>query len=173
MESVGLIRIGRQALSWGSALFINPSDPMPQTLAETPWQERTGFDAVYISHPMEIHGEQRSLVPSIDCRESLYSFNLHGREALLPLRKKIGKDGDWNLAGDKNIGWWGEFAWHQEENPYLKANVGIDYFLFRWVVDVLSDWFMMVLVKFLHCMNGTKDHLSTLYLTALFGNRCC
>ena len=122
------LRIGRQALSWGSALFINPSDPIPQTLIETPWQERTGFDAVYISHPLGNSRGTVDLFGTVDQIAGKFSFFFSSWEgSLIGIAEKDRRRWGLNLMGDNIIGWWGEFAWHQEEVPYLKANIGIDY----------------------------------------------
>ena len=122
------IRIGRQALSWGSALFINPSDPIPQTLIETPWQERTGFDAVYISHPLGNSWGAVDIFGTADQIAGKVTFFLPAWEAsIIAIAKEEQQRWGLNVAGDNVVGWWGELAWHQEEAPYLKANVGIDY----------------------------------------------
>ena len=40
------LRIGKQALNWGSALFFNPTDVVFQYLFAQPWQERKGFEGI-------------------------------------------------------------------------------------------------------------------------------
>ena len=122
------IRIGRQALSWGSGLFINPSDPIPQTLVETPWQERTGFDAVYISHPLGDSWGTVNLFGTMDQIAGKFTVFLPTWEgSIIGIAEEERLRWGLNLTGDHVIGWWGEFAWHQEETPYLKATIGIDY----------------------------------------------
>ena len=46
------VRIGRQALQWGSALFVNPTDPFPQVLFTEPWRPRAGVNAARVSVPL-------------------------------------------------------------------------------------------------------------------------
>ena len=125
------VRLGRQALSWGSALFINPSDPVPQTLVETPWQERTGVDALYMSHPLFFEGNPwgaLNLFGSIDQLAGQLSFFLPAWEgSIIAIAEESGQRWAFNISGDHIVGWWGEVAWHQEESPYLKANIGLDY----------------------------------------------
>ncbi len=45
------LRIGRQALQWGSALFINPTDPFPQVLFTEPFKPRAGVNSARITVP--------------------------------------------------------------------------------------------------------------------------
>ena len=40
------LRVGRQALQWGSGQLINPTDPLPQVLFAEPWKPRAGVNAV-------------------------------------------------------------------------------------------------------------------------------
>ena len=49
------IRVGRQALNWGSAMFINPTDLFAQNLVAQPWQERQGVNAVRVTVPFGSH----------------------------------------------------------------------------------------------------------------------
>ena len=125
------VRIGRQALSWGSSLFINPSDPIPQTLIETPWQERTGIDALYISHPLLHQGTTWGTINVLGSTNQLagkLSFFLSTWEgSFIAIAEEERQRWGLNINGDHILGWWGEFAWHQEEKPYLKATIGLDY----------------------------------------------
>jgi hypothetical protein len=43
------VRIGRQAIAWGSALGINPTDVFGEFLLSEPWRERSGVDAARIT----------------------------------------------------------------------------------------------------------------------------
>jgi hypothetical protein len=45
------LRIGRQALQWGSALFINPTDPFPQVLFTEPFKPRAGVNSARLTVP--------------------------------------------------------------------------------------------------------------------------
>ena len=125
------VRIGRQALSWGSALFINPSDPVPQTLIETPWQERAGIDALYITHPVKYKGDTLGNIKVVATNEQIsgqaYFFLSRWEGSVTGLVEEERSRWALNLNGDNIVGWWGEMVWHQEESPYLQANVGLDY----------------------------------------------
>jgi hypothetical protein len=46
------LRVGRQALQWGSALFVNPTDPYPQVLFTEPWRPRAGVNAARLTVPI-------------------------------------------------------------------------------------------------------------------------
>jgi hypothetical protein len=50
------VRIGRQSLNWGSALFINPTDVFAQNLLAEPWQEREGLEALRVNAPLGSQG---------------------------------------------------------------------------------------------------------------------
>jgi hypothetical protein len=45
------LRVGRQALQWGSALLMHPTDPFPEVLFVEPWRERTGVNAARVTVP--------------------------------------------------------------------------------------------------------------------------
>lgn len=45
------LRVGRQALQWGSALFINPTDPFPQVLFTEPFKPRAGVNSARVTIP--------------------------------------------------------------------------------------------------------------------------
>lgn len=45
------LRVGRQAVNWGSALFLNPTDVFAEVLLQQPWRERRGVDAVRLTVP--------------------------------------------------------------------------------------------------------------------------
>jgi hypothetical protein len=53
------IRIGRQALNWGSGFVVNPSDPFPEVLLTEPWKPRSGMNAVRVDVPIgDLNGAQ-------------------------------------------------------------------------------------------------------------------
>ena len=39
------LRVGRQAVNWGSAFLVNPTDPFPELLETEPWRSRSGINA--------------------------------------------------------------------------------------------------------------------------------
>lgn len=46
------VRVGRQALQWGSGLLINPTDPFPEVLFTEPWRQRRGVNAARVTIPL-------------------------------------------------------------------------------------------------------------------------
>ena len=53
------LRVGRQAMQWGSALIVNPTDPYPQVLATEPWKPRAGVNSARITVPIaDVHQVQ-------------------------------------------------------------------------------------------------------------------
>jgi hypothetical protein len=46
------LRVGRQALNWGSAFLVNPTDPFPEVLLLEPWRPRRGVNAVRSTVPI-------------------------------------------------------------------------------------------------------------------------
>jgi hypothetical protein len=126
------IRIGRQALTWGTALFLNPTDVVPQTLLQTPWQERAGVDAIRATIPISRNSTQygeAEVVATLEQIGGQFSLFFDGWEGSLvavgeETQQRIGV----NLRGEYGIGWWGEFAYQiQDTDSFLKANVGVDY----------------------------------------------
>ena len=45
-------RVGRQSIYWGSAAFLNPTDPFPEFLIAEPWRPRRGLNAGRVSIPI-------------------------------------------------------------------------------------------------------------------------
>ena len=60
------IRIGRQALNWGSAFMVNPTDPFPQVILTEPWRNRTGVNAARFTVPF---GDWNQKIGRASCRE--------------------------------------------------------------------------------------------------------
>jgi hypothetical protein len=46
------LRVGRQALQWGSGQLVNPTDPLPQVLFTEPWRPRAGVNAARATVPL-------------------------------------------------------------------------------------------------------------------------
>ena len=56
------LRVGRQALQWGSGQLINPTDPLPQVLFAEPWKPRAGVNAVRATVAVSERAEVQGLV---------------------------------------------------------------------------------------------------------------
>lgn len=128
------LRIGRQAVQWGSAQLINPTDPFPQVLFVEPWRFRAGINAAKATIPMGSH--QVQLLAGSD------DTFLHPRLASRATLNAVGTDFSGVLAyrgetdegilgldvrGTAVVGFWFEGAWHLEKDPYEEFAVGLDY----------------------------------------------
>jgi hypothetical protein len=61
------LRIGRQALQWGSGQLVNPTDPLPQVLFTEPWRPRAGVNAARATVPLGGMSQLQGVV-SVDDR---------------------------------------------------------------------------------------------------------
>ena len=125
------IRIGRQALHWGSALLINPTDMVPQTLAQTPWQERKGVDALRISVPLIQQQQEWGQINLIALQDQIGTqfqlFQNTWDASVVGIIHNNQQQIGLNIRGESTVGWWGEASYFHNETPYWKANIGIDY----------------------------------------------
>ena len=138
------LRVGRQALNWGSALFLNPTDLFGEVLLAEPWQERAGVDAARATVPF---GSSHQVVAVAALDRGLESgrfglkptFNLRGTD-LSPVLGYRSAEGDflggvpsagWDLRGELVVGWWVEGRVDLDELDELEpvVSAGIDYSL--------------------------------------------
>jgi hypothetical protein len=130
------VRVGRQALNWGSAFMVNPTDPFPQVLLLEPWKPRAGVNAVRASIPIaDAHRIQ--LVAGAD--DDFKAPRLATRGTVNALQTDWSVIGAWrpeaddglvgvDIKGTLGVGFWTEAAWHlRQTNPYGEGAVGIDY----------------------------------------------
>jgi len=130
------LRVGRQALNWGSAFMVNPTDPFPQVLLLEPWRPRAGVNAVRASVPIgDAHRIQ--LVAGAD--DDFQAPRLATRGTVNLLETDWSVIGAWrpeaddgivgmDIRGTLGVGFWAEGAWHlRETNPYGELAVGADY----------------------------------------------
>ena len=130
------IRVGRQALNWGSAFMVNPTDPFPQVLLLEPWKPRAGVNAARASIPIgDAHRVQ--LVAGAD--DDFQAPRLATRGTVNLLETDWSVIGAWrpeaddglvgvDIKGTLGVGFWAEAAWHvREADPYGEGAVGIDY----------------------------------------------
>lgn len=127
------VRVGRQALNWGSALFINPTDLFAEVLFTEPWRQRAGVDAIRATVPI---GERHQVVGVAALTNDLEQgrFGLKGTfnalETDFSALGAVTTDGDAyagiDLRGQLVLGWWLEGRTSiQEPAPIL--SVGVDY----------------------------------------------
>lgn len=146
------IFIGRQAIAWGSARFVNPTDIVaPFTFNELDTEERRGVDAVRVRVPLGMMSElDAGYIFGRDGKFENSAFYLRGKTYLLKtdvslllmgfrenfmvgldIARSIGGAGFWCEAAYVNPGLLekeGETdPYAEEEKDYFRASVGLDY----------------------------------------------
>jgi hypothetical protein len=137
------LRVGRQALQWGSGQLVNPTDPYPQVLFNEPWRPRAGVNAARITVPFGDRAQVQAVLGISDDFQS----------ARVATRATVQAGGaDWSLVaavrpetqggligvdakGTLGVGWWVEGALiasdlvgEDAEPAFYEAVVaGIDY----------------------------------------------
>lgn len=128
------VRVGRQALQWGSAQFFNPTDPFPEVLLAEPWRPRRGVNAVRATLPFGERHDFSAVVAGNDALNELRAagrvrFNVRETDVALIAawrgreRGLVGVD----LRGTLGVGWWVEAAFHPGEDAHSEVSVGVDY----------------------------------------------
>jgi hypothetical protein len=130
------VRVGRQALNWGSALVLNPTDLFGEVLLAEPWRERAGVDAARATVPIgESHQVVGVAAVGRDLDEgrfglrptvSLWETDVSGVGVMDTEGEAfLGVD----LRGQVEVGWWLEGGVHMLEEATPEASVGLDYSL--------------------------------------------
>jgi len=129
------VRVGRQAIYWGSAFLVNPTDPFPEVLVTQPWKERTGVNAVRAAIPIGERNRFQAVVGSDDVSRNVRAagratvnawatdFSLVGAYREETDDGFVGVD----LRGTAGVGFWLEGSWHLDVDPYEEVAVGVDY----------------------------------------------
>lgn len=131
------IRLGRQALNWGSGFAVNPSDPFPEVLLTEPWKPRSGVNALRVDVPF---GELNAAQFVIASDDAFTHPRFAGRVTINAL------DTDWSLVGayrevidsgivgidvkgTLGVGFWFEGVVHVDggRQPYEELAAGLDY----------------------------------------------
>lgn len=136
------LRVGRQALQWGSAYAVNPTDPFPQVLVTEPWAPRAGINAARLTVPFggvhkvqgvlatddvftEVRGAGRLTLNALSTDWSLVGWARHtdllGEEGVYD--GLVGID----LRGTLGVGWWVEAGLRLDEDKYGLVVAGVDY----------------------------------------------
>lgn len=137
------LRLGRQAVAWGSALVFNPTDVFSDVNVAEPWRERPGVDAARLLIPLGDEA-QVALVGGVDDlpgtlrdRPDITPWKVGGRATLHAAAT------DWSLVavtggerldaeasfigldlkGGLGLGWWLEGGYDGD----LRAAAGLDY----------------------------------------------
>ena len=140
------ITIGRQAIAWGSARVINPTDVIaPYTYGELDTEDRIGVDAIRVQIPIGVLGEfDTGYVFGEDfaveksaffLRSQLNALETDFSIALLGFREHLMTGFD-IARGIGGAGFWLEAAYvyanafdseNGEAENYLRASIGLDY----------------------------------------------
>jgi hypothetical protein len=70
------LRVGRQALQWGSAQFLNPTDPYPELLLTEPWRVRRGVNAARVTLPI---GDDHQVQGAVGANDTFDALRAAGR----------------------------------------------------------------------------------------------
>ncbi len=129
------LRLGRQALNWGSAQFFNPTDPFPEVLLAEPWRPRRGVNAARVNLPL---GESRDLSAVLAVDDALHRVRAAARGRQRWAGTDIALSGAWrgdsdtglaglDLRGTLGVGWWFEGAYLLGPGHHAEVATGIDY----------------------------------------------
>jgi hypothetical protein len=129
------LRLGRQALNWGSAQFFNPTDPFPEVLLAEPWRPRRGVNAARVNLPL---GESRDLSAVAAVNDALDQMRAAARARQRWAGTDIALVGAWrgdsrtgllglDLRGTLGVGWWIEGAYLLGRGRHEEVATGIDY----------------------------------------------
>ena len=157
------IRVGRQTVQWGSALFTNPTDPFPEVLLAEPWRPRQGVNAVRVNIPLGQDADVNAVVATSDRFDAIRAagklrFNAEGTDFSMvgSYRSDGGPDGTGDgligldLRGTFGVGWWVEAAMHIDTGIYEEIAVGVDYSF-----PVLQN--LMIAAQYYRNGNGEPD----------------
>jgi hypothetical protein len=133
------LRLGRQAVHWGSAFLVNPTDPFPEVLMTEPWRPRAGVNALRATVPIGDAHQVRALIGANDRLDAVrVAANGTLRIDVVDLslvgawRQESG-DGivGLDVRGTYGVGYWLEAALHvaglEPEDRFEEIAVGVDY----------------------------------------------
>jgi len=131
----GDLTIGRQAITFGSARIINPTDVFIPFDVRTFNQEyRIGVDAIRYQAPMGDLGEfDGGLVLGNSANESAAFLQLSGNVAGNDLQFAIARFAEQNIVGTGvqtalgQFGFWFEIAAVSGDDDYVRTSTGLDY----------------------------------------------
>ena len=128
------IRVGRQALNWGSALGLNPTDLFAEVLVAEPWRERRGVNAIRANFPV---GDRHQVVAVVALDDDFQEGRIGLRptfnflETDFSLVASADTEGEvftgLDLKGQLGVGWWLEGGVVLQEALEPQVSVGLDY----------------------------------------------
>ncbi len=136
-RSRGDLRVGRQALNWGSGFVVNPSDPFPEVLLTQPWKPRSGMNAARLDLPL---GEMNGLQLVAGADDAFLHPRLAGRVTVNALGTDWSAVGAWreevgegivglDFKGTLGVGFWfeGVLRLSPDRPPSEELVAGLDY----------------------------------------------
>ena len=130
------LRLGRQALKWGSAFMVNPTDPFPEVLLVDPWRPRAGVNSLRATIPI-LEDHEIQLVLGSD--DTFTNLRVAGRASTKFDLTDFSIVGAWrqetsdgivglDIRGTLELGFWLEGALHLgNDDIYEEIAVGLDY----------------------------------------------
>jgi hypothetical protein len=129
------LRIGRQAIYWGSAAILNPTDPFPELLIAEPWRPRRGVNALRANVPL---GKSFDLSAVVGTDDTLQHFRAAARLRALVAETDIALVGSYrgddedglvgiDIKGTLGVGYWLEVAWSSSAWSQPDLALGFDY----------------------------------------------
>lgn len=129
------LRVGRQALFWGSAMMVNPTDPFPELLVAQPWRPRRGTNAIRATFAFVEDLDLTAVLATSDLFDSVRAAGrlrarMEGTDIAL-VGAYRGDDDDGligvDLRGTLGVGWWLEASVHLGDTKYEQIAAGLDY----------------------------------------------
>jgi len=129
------VRVGRQALNWGSAQMLNPTDLFSEVLVAEPWRERKGVNAARLNWAWK-NGGQLTAVAAVNDRLDEGRFGVKpmwsvAETDIAPVLSVTTEGTPFmglDLRGQQTVGWWLEGGAGLSEDEWLpELSVGMDY----------------------------------------------
>ncbi|GMV38295.1 MAG: hypothetical protein AMXMBFR64_00110 [Myxococcales bacterium] len=127
------LRLGRQAVQWGSALLVNPTDPFPEVLLTEPWRFRAGVNALRATFPI---GESHDVALVVGANDDFTAARIAAKArlglesvdlALLGAWRQEAGDGmvGLDIRGTLEVGYWLEGALFIDEDLRVHEELAI------------------------------------------------
>lgn len=157
------LRLGRQAVQWGSATMLNPTDPFPEVLLLEPWRPRAGVNALRVTAPV---GESHQVQGVVGANDDFTAARVAGRATFGVGLADLSVVGAWrqesddglvgvDVRGTAGVGYWVEAALHVDIDGEVFEEVaaGIDYSF-----PVLEN--LVLALQYYRNGSGSSDPLS-------------
>lgn len=153
------LRVGRQSIYWGSAAFLNPTDPFPELLIAEPWRPRRGMNAARLNLPLSERADLTLVTGSNDSFKALRAASRlratfgEADFSLVAAYRGDDKDGliGLDLRGTYGVGYWIESALWSTDWKTFDLAIGFDYSIHGIFEGII------VMGQFLYNGRGIKD----------------